>query len=162
MATKNDTQLRRGRGRPSTFDRTEALNRAMNLFWEQGYEGTSFDQLIQAMGISPSSFYNTFGSKERLYQDAAEAYASQSRAWFAAELDASSARRGDAGDRLPQRRRDGAEVAPFHGPAGEDDRPQVLAEEHARTGRVVDGGHGAEGEPLPLVAQDREIPDRLG
>jgi AcrR family transcriptional regulator len=42
------------------------------------------------MGISPSSFYNTFGSKERLYQEAAEAYASQSREWVAAELDAST------------------------------------------------------------------------
>lgn len=86
MTTKNDAPPRRGRGRPSTFDRTEALNRAMELFWEQGYEGTSFDQLIQAMGISPSSFYNSFGSKEQLYKEATDAYLSMSGVWFAGGL----------------------------------------------------------------------------
>jgi AcrR family transcriptional regulator len=58
----------------------------MNLFWEQGYEGTSFDQLIQAMGISPSSFYNAFGSKEQLYKEATDAYVSLSGVWFAGGL----------------------------------------------------------------------------
>ena len=86
MATEKDMPPRRGRGRPSTFDRTEALNRAMKLFWEQGYEGTSFDQLIQAMGISPSSFYNSFGGKEQLYREATDAYLSLSGVWFARGL----------------------------------------------------------------------------
>lgn len=86
MTTEKDMQPRRGRGRPSTFDRTEALNQAMKLFWEQGYEGTSFDQLIQAMGISPSSFYNSFGSKEQLYNEATDAYLSMSGVWFAGGL----------------------------------------------------------------------------
>lgn len=83
-------QEKRARGRPKTFDRSVALNQAMRLFWERGYIGTSFDDLIDAMGISPSSFYNTFGSKERLYHEAAEAYAAQSRKWFAAELEAAT------------------------------------------------------------------------
>src|SRR5260370_36482246 len=86
MTTKNDTQPRRSRGRPSTFDRTEALSRAMKVFWEQGYEGPSFDQLIRAMGISPSSFYNSFGSKERLYNEATDAYLNMSEGWFAGRL----------------------------------------------------------------------------
>lgn len=86
MATKKDEPPRRGRGRPSSFDRVEALRKAMELFWDQGYEGTSFDQLIQAMGISPSSFYNAFGSKEQLYREATDAYMDLSEVWFAGRL----------------------------------------------------------------------------
>jgi len=52
------------------FDRAVALQVAQKLFWERGYEGTSFDELIAAMGISASSFYNSFGSKEALYCEA--------------------------------------------------------------------------------------------
>lgn len=59
----------------------------MTLFWERGYGGTSFDDLIDAMGISPSSFYNAFGSKERLYKEAVEAYVARAGEWFTAALD---------------------------------------------------------------------------
>lgn len=90
MATGVDEQLKRTRGRPKTFDRSVALHQALKLFWERGYIGTSFDDLIGAMGISPSSFYNSFGSKERLYREATEAYAAQSSKWFAAELEAAT------------------------------------------------------------------------
>jgi AcrR family transcriptional regulator len=60
----------------------------MRLFWERGFEGTSFDELIAVMGISPSSFYNSFGSKERLYQEATETYLALSGEWFLCELNA--------------------------------------------------------------------------
>jgi len=69
------------------FDRSIALNQAMKLFWDRGYAGTSFDDLIAVMGISPSSFYNAFGSKEHLYQEATEAYVAQSSEWFTGELE---------------------------------------------------------------------------
>ena len=58
----------------------------MNLFWERGYEGTSFDDLIAAMGISASSFYNSFGSKEELYCEATRSYLEWAGQWFFAIL----------------------------------------------------------------------------
>jgi AcrR family transcriptional regulator len=86
MTTKLGMDAKRSRGRPQTFDRAEALTQAMQLFWERGFEGTSFDELIAVMGISPSSFYNSFGSKERLYQEATETYLAVSGEWFLREL----------------------------------------------------------------------------
>jgi AcrR family transcriptional regulator len=77
---------KRGRGRPAVFDRGAALLAAMNLFWERGYEGTSFDDLIAAMGISASSFYNSFGSKEALYCEATRSYLEWAGQWFFAIL----------------------------------------------------------------------------
>ena len=77
---------KRGRGRPAVFDRDIALKEAMKLFWERGYEGTSFDDLIAAMGISASSFYNSFSSKEALYCEATRSYLEWSGQWFFAIL----------------------------------------------------------------------------
>jgi AcrR family transcriptional regulator len=77
---------KRGRGRPAVFDRSKALFEAMKLFWERGYEGTSFDELIAAMGISASSFYNSFGSKEELYCEATRTYLEWAGQWFFAIL----------------------------------------------------------------------------
>jgi AcrR family transcriptional regulator len=77
---------KRARGRPAAFDRDLALREAMKLFWERGYEGTSFDDLIVAMGISASSFYNSFGSKEALYCETTWSYLEWSGQWFFAIL----------------------------------------------------------------------------
>jgi AcrR family transcriptional regulator len=79
-------EAKRGRGRPAVFDRGAALNAAMKLFWERGYEGTSFDDLTAAMGISASSFYNSFGSKEELYCEATRTYREWAGQWFFAIL----------------------------------------------------------------------------
>ena len=63
------------RGRPAGFDRTEALERAMELFWASGYEGATLEDLQAAMGgISPPSFYHAFGSKEALFREAVDLY----------------------------------------------------------------------------------------
>jgi AcrR family transcriptional regulator len=63
------------RGRPLTFDREEALQQAMELFWARGYEGTTLEELQAVMGgISPPSFYNAFGSKEQLFREVVDLY----------------------------------------------------------------------------------------
>lgn len=64
----------RPRGRPRAFDTGPALDRAIALFWERGYEGVSVADLTAAMGIAAPSLYAAFGSKEYLYRLALERY----------------------------------------------------------------------------------------
>ena len=54
-------------GRPCEFDQDEALERAMGVFWRQGYEGASLDDLCEAMGIGRQSLYNAYGDKRALF-----------------------------------------------------------------------------------------------
>ncbi|WP_340608370.1 TetR/AcrR family transcriptional regulator [Xenorhabdus bharatensis] len=62
-------------GRPRRFDRDVAVNQAMFLFWEYGYESTSLSQLKAGMGgISAPSFYAAFGSKETLFKEVVNRY----------------------------------------------------------------------------------------
>ncbi|TDC04009.1 TetR/AcrR family transcriptional regulator, partial [Streptomyces sp. 8K308] len=61
-------------GRPRGFDADEALERAMLVFWEHGYEGASLATLTEAMGISAKSMYAAFGNKEQLFRKALERY----------------------------------------------------------------------------------------
>jgi AcrR family transcriptional regulator len=63
-------------GRPRTFDRDQAVEQAMHLFWEHGYDATSLSQLKSGLGggISAPSFYAAFGSKEALFQEVVERY----------------------------------------------------------------------------------------
>ncbi|MGP3987425.1 TetR/AcrR family transcriptional regulator [Streptomyces sp. 3N207] len=62
------------RGRPRAFDRDAALEQAMRVFWEHGYEATTMAELTEAMGIRPPSLYAAFGSKEGLFREAVELY----------------------------------------------------------------------------------------
>ena len=60
--------------RPKEFDPDIALERAMQLFWLQGYEATSVQELCDDMGIKKGSMYDTFGNKRSLYLAALELY----------------------------------------------------------------------------------------
>lgn len=62
------------RGRPRAFDMDEALDRALQVFWQKGYEGASLTDLTEAMGISRPSLYAAFGDKEALFRKALDRY----------------------------------------------------------------------------------------
>ena len=61
-------------GRPLSFDRERALEQAMLVFWQYGYETTSLNDLTSAMGITPPSLYGAFGDKEKLFLEAVRRY----------------------------------------------------------------------------------------
>src|ERR1700754_1304145 len=61
-------------GRPREFDLDRALDHALEVFWRNGYEGTSIAELTEAMGINPPSLYAAFGSKEELFRKALDRY----------------------------------------------------------------------------------------
>ena len=62
------------RGGPRTFDRAQAVDIAMRLFWRHGYEGVSLNDLTSAIGIAPPSLYAAFGSKAGLYRETLDHY----------------------------------------------------------------------------------------
>lgn len=66
---------RRKTGRPLSFDRDVALERAMLTFWAYGYETTSIVDLTTAMGVTAPSLYTAFGDKKRLFLEAVARYA---------------------------------------------------------------------------------------
>lgn len=69
-----DKVVKTRRGGPRTFDRDEAIDIAMRLFWRHGYEGVSLNDLTAAIGVAPPSLYSAFGSKAGLYREALERY----------------------------------------------------------------------------------------
>ena len=74
-----ETTTKRPRGRPRGFEREVALERAMEVFWRHGYEGTSLAELTKAMGINAPSLYAAFQSKEDLYMEAIDLYLARRR-----------------------------------------------------------------------------------
>ncbi len=60
--------------RNKDFDEEDVLQKAMQLFWHKGYNGTSMQDLVDALGISRSSLYDTFGDKYALYTKALTRY----------------------------------------------------------------------------------------
>jgi AcrR family transcriptional regulator len=64
-------------GRRREFDEDEALEAALSMFWQKGYEGTSFDDLSKATGVARPGLYAAFGNKESLFLKAVDLYESR-------------------------------------------------------------------------------------
>jgi len=61
-------------GRHRTFDKDVALDKAMEVFWTNGYPGTTLSDLTHAMGINKPSLYSAFGNKEELFKYSLDMY----------------------------------------------------------------------------------------
>lgn len=66
-------------GRRISFNKEQAMNKAMYLFWEKGYDATYISDLIETMGISRSTLYESFGDKDELFKLVLEHYKNYGR-----------------------------------------------------------------------------------
>lgn len=81
--------------RTKAFDRESVLEKAVELFWRQGFNGTSMQDLVDALGINRSSIYDTFGDKRTLFLEAFARYRQRGHAGVAPFFeDAASIRSG--------------------------------------------------------------------
>jgi AcrR family transcriptional regulator len=79
-------------GRIRQFDADEALERALEVFWERGYEGATLPELTRAMGINRPSLYAAFGNKEQLFRKALDHYQTGPQSFLADALSKPTAR----------------------------------------------------------------------
>jgi AcrR family transcriptional regulator len=84
---------KRALGRPRAFDADKALDRALEVFWRKGYEGTAMSDLTKAMRINRPSIYAAFGNKEELFRKVLDRYAEGPASYVREALKASTARR---------------------------------------------------------------------
>jgi AcrR family transcriptional regulator len=74
-------------GRHKSYDRDDVLEKAMNLFWAKGYEGTHLSELVEVTRLNRFGLYNEFGGKEGLFQAALERYIEGSWRHYRASLE---------------------------------------------------------------------------
>lgn len=74
-------------GRQQRYDRTETVEKAMNLFWRSGFSGTSMRDLEQGLDMRPGSIYANFGNKESLYLESMDLYAHKSFSAFRSHVE---------------------------------------------------------------------------
>ena len=74
------------RGRPRSFDETEALEKAIQVYWSKGYDGVTIDDLVDGMGVGRPSLYSVFGDKRALFLRVLKAYAEKKGARAAKAL----------------------------------------------------------------------------
>jgi len=73
-------------GRPRSFDETEALEKATQVFWSKGYDGVTIEDLVEGMGVGRPSLYAVFGDKRAIFLRALKAYAERKGAAAATAL----------------------------------------------------------------------------
>jgi AcrR family transcriptional regulator len=82
-------------GRPKSFDRAEALDRALAMFWVSGYEGVDVERIARSVGVTKPSLYRAFGDKTSLFMKAigryAESYSAEIFSSFLNESDITKA-----------------------------------------------------------------------
>jgi len=74
-------------GRQQRHDRTETVEKAMNLFWQNGFTGTSMRDLEKCLDMRPGSIYANFGSKEQLYMESLDLYDAKCSEDFQGHID---------------------------------------------------------------------------
>src|SRR6201994_822639 len=74
------------RGRPRSFDESDALQKATQVFWSKGYDGVTIDDLVAGMGVGRPSLYAVFGDKRKLFLRVLKAYAERKGALAAKAL----------------------------------------------------------------------------
>ena len=79
-------------GRPRSFCVERALDRALQVFWQKGYEGASLSDLTEAMGINRPSLYAAYGNKEELFRKALGRYGQGIESFMAGHLARPTAR----------------------------------------------------------------------
>lgn len=79
-------------GRHREFDADQALDAALSLFWQKGYEGTSLDDLTKATGVARPGLYAAFGNKEALFHRALDRYDARYMGFMKEALDEPTSR----------------------------------------------------------------------
>jgi AcrR family transcriptional regulator len=90
--TKKAAKAPPKRGRPRSIDPDRALDAALRVFWEKGYEGATLPDLTHAMGLNRPSLYAAFGNKESLFKKALDRYAAGPACYVKHALEAPTAR----------------------------------------------------------------------
>ena len=72
--------------RTKAFDEQEVLDKALNLFWEKGYNGTSIQDLVDHLGINRASIYDTWGNKHQLYLASLTRYRKHASHWLLEQI----------------------------------------------------------------------------
>jgi len=92
MTIRKGAKSVRPLGRPRAFERDSALDRALKVFWREGYEAASLSDLTKAMGINRPSLYAAFGNKEALFRRVLDRYMEGPAAYAADALKQPTAR----------------------------------------------------------------------